>query len=39
MLDFSQLNTLIGTPELLELGQRYDERASGDTGTVQNPVA
>ncbi len=24
MLDFDQLNALIGTPELLELGKRYD---------------
>lgn len=24
MLDFDQLNAVIGTPELLELGRRYD---------------
>ncbi|MEO8545303.1 MAG: carboxyvinyl-carboxyphosphonate phosphorylmutase, partial [Burkholderiaceae bacterium] len=24
MLDFDQLNALIGTPELLALGQRYE---------------
>ena len=26
MLDFSELNALIGTPEMLELGRRYDGR-------------
>ena len=29
MLDFDQLNALIGTPELLALGQRYDAGAEG----------
>jgi hypothetical protein len=24
MLDFDQLNALIGTPELLDLGRRYE---------------
>jgi hypothetical protein len=26
MLDFDALNALIGTPELLALGKRYDKR-------------
>ena len=26
MLDFSELNALIGTPEMLDLGRRYDSR-------------
>jgi len=25
MYDFAELNTLLGTPEMLELGQRYDD--------------
>jgi hypothetical protein len=25
MLDFDQLNGVIGTPELLEVGKRYEE--------------
>jgi len=25
MLDFSELNALIGTPEMLALGRRYDD--------------
>ncbi len=32
MLDFDGLNGVIGTPELLALGQRYDEGSSGTKG-------
>jgi 2-methylisocitrate lyase-like PEP mutase family enzyme len=29
MFDFDELNALIGTPEMLELGSRYDEKEGG----------
>jgi hypothetical protein len=30
MLDFQGINQLVGTPEMLALGQRYEAPASGD---------
>jgi 2-methylisocitrate lyase-like PEP mutase family enzyme len=34
MLDFDELNALIGTPELLALGERYDADARADSGAT-----
>ena len=37
MFDFAALNELIGTPEMLALGKRYEGRTTPMTASIPSP--